>query len=405
MANMDFQRYRQLLEHYLDDSLSNEELAEFVISIKDQEFAGLLLDIIAASLADQRYGGLANKLEGDRIFLKVMQMANNRQEVGVTGVRVRKIFIWRKIAVAASILLAISTSVYFLFLHKTDLPNSYVETVLPTGDVPAPNNNRAMITLANGQQVLLDSMENGVMALQENVKLIKLADGRIAYNQEAATVNEVIPFNTLYNPRGSKVIDMKLADGSRVWLNAGSSVTYPVVFTGKERNVSISGEAYFEVTHDAAKPFIVSKGAMHVTVLGTRFNINAYDDEAAIRVTLLEGSVKVNATTDLQSLLLKPGQQAIVSRSNTLSMASTVDIDAAMAWKNGLFNFNNADLSMVLRQLARWYDLQVIYQGVVPQRKFGGEMQRSLNLSEVLKLLERNNVRFILDGKKLTITP
>jgi transmembrane sensor len=396
-------RLLYLLQTYFINRSTAAEKDELMQWLADDNNRDALQDVLGQLWQD--FPATASVFTSDKSHYLLNAV---KKQIGLdskTGSNVRKLFEWRKIAVAASIILAISTSVYFLFLHKTDPPHSYVETVFPVGDVAAPNSNRAMITLANGQQVFLDSMENGELAMQENVKLIKLADGSIAYNQETASVNEIIPFNTLYNPRGSKVIDMKLADGSRMWLNAGSSVTYPVIFTGKERNVSISGEAYFEVAHDAAKPFIVSKGAMHVTVLGTRFNVNAYDDDPEIRVTLLEGSVKVNTTTDLQSLLLKPGQQAIVSRSNILSMASTVDIDAVMAWKNGLFNFNNADLSMVLRQLARWYDLAVTYQGAIPQRKFGGEMQRNLNLSEVLKLLESNKVQFKLDGKKLIITP
>jgi transmembrane sensor len=394
-------RLLYLLERYFNNRSTTAEKDELMEWLADDNNRDALQDVLEQLW--QHFPATASVFTSDKSHYLLNAVKEQIVLESKTASPVRKLFGWRKIAVAASILLAISTSVYFLFLHKADRPNSYVETVLPTGDVPAPNNNRAMITLANGQQVFLDSMENGVLALQENVKLIKLADGRIAYNQETATVNEVIPFNTLYNPRGSKVIDMKLADGSRVWLNAGSSVTYPVVFTGKERNVSISGEAYFEVTHDAAKPFIVSKGAMHVTVLGTRFNINAYDDEAAIRVTLLEGSVKVNATTDLQSLLLKPGQQAIVSRSNTLSMASTIDVDVVMAWKNGLFSFSNSSLQTVMRQIERWYDLEVIYEGDIPDERFGGELSRSSNLSEVLKILEESKVNFNVNEKRIIV--
>jgi hypothetical protein len=257
-----------------------------------------------------------------------------------------------------------------------------------------------MITLANGQKIYLDSAGNGALAVQGNVKLVKLAGGEIAYQQGPDNISGKIEYNTISNPKGSKVINMVLADGSKVWLNAGSSLTYPVLFIGNERKVSVTGEAYFEVTHDASKPFVVNNGSMNVRVLGTHFNVNAFEDDGSdIKVTLLEGSVKIdngNATG-----LLKPGQQAVVIKE--IEVLNDVDLDLVMAWKNGYFQFNNASLQNVLKEVSRWYDVNVVYEGHNQPRQFVGEMERALSLSQVLKILERNQVYFKIEGKNLIV--
>jgi transmembrane sensor len=192
---------------------------------------------------------------------------------------------------------------------------------------------------------------------------------------------------------------MTLSDGTQVWLNAGSSVTYPVAFTGYERKVMITGEAYFEVAHNAAKPFIVSKGAMSVKVLGTHFNVNAYDDEAAIKVTLLEGSVEVSNAKVKQ--LLKPDQQAEVN--SMIAINDNVNIDAVMAWKNGFFHFGNTGFGDVMKQVSRWYDVEVVYSGQVPERTFGGEIPREANLSQLIQILNESKINCRVEGKKLII--
>lgn len=307
----------------------------------------------------------------------------------------------RKIAVAASIILVIGLGTYFLFFNKLKEEPEIVKTEVPQ-DVKAPDGTKAMITLADGRIIPIDSLTS---IDQSNVKLTKTANGNIIYSGSTSK----IVYNTLSNPRGSKVIDMTLSDGSHVWLNAGSSMVFPIAFNGDYRKVFITGEAYLEVAHNAAKPFIVNannKG--EIEVLGTRFNVNAYDDEDALRTTLLEGKVKFTKTTlSLPSsdfVVLSPGQQSVLSKTG-LQMKNNVDMDGVMAWKNGLFNFNNSNLEMVMRQLARWYDVEVVYQGSVPKRNFGGEMQRDLNLSEVLKILETNQVHFRIEGKKLIVLP
>ena len=299
---------------------------------------------------------------------------------------------------AATVIFLLGGFSYFMFFDKTPKPNDVVKVL--HNDIKAPQSNRAMITLSNGQKIYLDSAGNGALAIQGNVNLVKLAGGEIAYHQGVEKVSGEMEYNTLSNPKGSKVINMILADGSRVWLNAGSSLTYPVSFIGNERKVAVTGEAYFEVAHDRAKPFIVNNDSMSVRVLGTSFNVNAFEDDGKdIKVTLLQGSVKIkngNATG-----LLKPGQQAVVTKE--IKVVNDVDLDLVMAWKNGYFQFDNASLQNVLKQVSRWYGVDVVYEGKNQPREFMGEIERTLSLSEVLKILEKNKVHFKIEGKNLMV--
>lgn len=306
---------------------------------------------------------------------------------------------WRWVA-AASITLAMGLSGWYFFLNKNDQQQRIVQNNVPL-DIKPPETNRATITLTNGQTVYLDSAAVGSLAVQGTVKLIKLANGKIAYRTDSEGVIEKPVYNTLTNPKGSQVVDMTLADGSRVWLNAGSSVTFPVVFTGNERTVSITGEAYFQVASDKTKPFRVTKGNMHVEVLGTHFNVNAYDDEKDIRVTLLEGSVRMKLHEEAR--MLKPGEQARVS--GTLTIVKDVDVDAVMAWKDGRFKFSGVDMETIMRQAARWYDIDVEYRGKVVGTLSGG-VARNVNVSQLLHVLElTDKVRFEMEGKKVIVIP
>lgn len=313
---------------------------------------------------------------------------------------------------AASILLLLGIGSYFLLAKKEKRPTIAVNT--PT-DVSAPTDNRAMITLADGTKVFLDSVGNGQLAQQGTIKLIKLANGKIVYQPLGNGRGQSMAYNTLSNPRGSKVIDMQLSDGSHVWLNAGSSITYPVAFIGNERSVKLEGEGYFEVapltlpTGQAGPkgghgkmPFKVSVNGAEIQVLGTHFNVNAFkDDGQDIKITLLEGSVKINSGN--ATGLLKPGQQALVA--NDVKIVSDVDMHLVMAWKNGYFQFDRASLQNVMKQVSRWYDVDVVYEGYNQPREFAGEIQRGLSLSEVLKILEKNKVHFRIEGKKLVVMP
>lgn len=324
---------------------------------------------------------------------------------------------WRRWAVAAA-LAALLLACYWVLEFQMTPKNKPVAEQQGPEDVAAPDKNRAFITLGNGNILYLDSVDNGELALQGAVQLRKNGDGEIVYatspgRSSLMEGNRNLIYNTLNNPRGSRVIDIILSDGSRVWLNAGSSLTYPVQFADDKREVSITGEAYFEITKQSGKgssrlPFVVTKDEMSITVLGTQFNVNAYEDEEDIKVTLLEGSVKVGSAkvSDLSaanSIVLQPGQQAIVSRQYAISTASSVDVESVVAWKSGFFSFRNADLPTVMRQIARWYDVDIAYEAEIPNRRFGGEISRMDNISKVLRVLEESKVKFRIEGKRVTI--
>jgi len=278
----------------------------------------------------------------------------------------------------------------------------------------APGGNKATLTLANGSTILLDSAANGILAEQGNASVSKRGDGVLAYEGGAAGGRKPgaaggISYNTLTTPRGGQY-EVRLPDGTKVWLNAASSLTYPTAFTGVNRKVTMTGEAYFEVAPDRQRPFEVGTGGLTVDVLGTHFNLNAYTDEAYVGTTLLEGSVRVR--TGKAAVVLHPGEQGLTEHSaggrgnpGGIKTAAQVNLEQVMAWKNGLFFFNHADIQTVMRQLSRWYDVEVEYQGVLPVRDFRGKMQRDLQLSQVLKFLEQSDVHFTLMGKKIIVRP
>ncbi|HTN09190.1 FecR family protein [Agriterribacter sp.] len=308
---------------------------------------------------------------------------------------------WQRWVAAASIIIAAGLGSYFFLFSNKNIPGDTVQAVVPN-DVKAPKTNKAVITLANGSLLYLDSAGKGQLAMQGNMKLLKLGNGHIAYETADGRMTAEPQYNTLSNPRGSNVINMKLADGSQVWLNAGSSIRYPVAFTGNERKVSITGEAYFEVAHNPAMPFKVISDKMEVTVLGTHFNVNAYTDEANTKVTLLEGAIKVNGSGAAK--VLRPGEQAQIA--DKIVVTANADLEEVMAWKTGKFIFGTkADIETIMRQVSRWYDVDIAYEGKVTSH-FGGTITRQVNISEVLKILEATgNVKCSVQGQKVIITP
>jgi transmembrane sensor len=320
---------------------------------------------------------------------------------------------WRWMA-AAAIVVVIGTAI-FLAIDRQPERTGPVVVAKPTANDVLPGGNKATLRLSNGQVINLDSAANGSLATQGNTKIVKLADGQIAYTMEGKAAAEVM-YNTMSTPPGGQ-FKLKLPDGTDVWLNAASSITYPAAFTGNNRTVSITGEAYFEVAtlrlrSGQKMPFKViippkpgGPGGAEVEVLGTHFNINSYEDEANIKTTLLEGSVKVSSTVNGQWSMLKPGEQAVLAGHSPFTIDHSPDLDQVMAWKNGLFNFNKVSLQDVMKQIARWYDVEVVYQGQIKPKKFGGEIQRDLNLSEVLDGLKETGIHFRIEGKKLIVLP
>jgi len=340
--------------------------------------------------------------QANEILHRIFEIETGRKKV------VRMSF-WKRVAVAASIMILLGTGM-FLLLNK---PRSVRrESSNVNRNIPAPDRTRASITLADGRTIYIDSLDNGQILSQNNIIATKSSDGKIVYSREdGKAVSQREVYNTLSNPRGSKVIDLILSDGSHVWLNSGSSITYPVAFIGNERKVTMTGEAYFEIKHNDKQPFYVSGNGWGVRDLGTAFNINAYSDEPNIRVTLTEGKAQVENKSpigNLQSAVLKPGQQSSIQYpASSISVISDVDIEQVLAWKDNRFIFSGDNIQSVMRQLARWYDVDIVYEGQVSMDEFVGVISRSRyeNISAILDVLEKTRVvKFRIEGRKVIVS-
>jgi transmembrane sensor len=307
---------------------------------------------------------------------------------------------------AASILGIICAGSALLWFSRSPVAPAPVTTTAVTTTDVKPGGNKAVLTLADGRRIDLGAAANGVVADQGNTRVAKLSDGQLAYNKEKTSDEKlpVIAYNSLSTPRAGQ-FTLQLPDGSRVWLNNASTIRYPVAFTSPDRTVELAGEAYFEVAKDAGHPFRVKvQNGGTVDVLGTSFNIMAYSDEPTEHTTLIDGSIRV--TENKQSALLRPAEQSALDAQGKLHVTSDVNVQEVIAWKNGFFHFDHASLQTTMRQLARWYDIDVVYEGrQFPDQAFNGRIQRDLPLKDVLHGLESDQVHFRLDGRKLIVTP
>ena len=322
-----------------------------------------------------------------------------------------RLFRFRIAAAAAILLIAFTT--YWLLVNKAPGKKLAITHQKQIQEIRPPDSTKATITLANGQVVTLDTLTSGVLAMQGKADVVKTSDGQIAYKR--VTDNNrtgEVAYNTLTNPRGSKIVSINLSDGTKIWLNSESTLRYPVVFNGNERRVELTGEAYFEVAPSfirsgKKRPFYVTANDVTVEVLGTHFNVNNYPDEETIKVTLLEGRVRVGrgqrAAGKDNSVILKPGEQTSVYQTSQPSQPIPVQIEEVMAWKNGAFYFNGENLQAIMKQLTRYYDVDVEYEGDIPDKHFGGMINRNKNLGEVLNVLELSGVHFQVEGKKIRV--
>lgn len=308
--------------------------------------------------------------------------------------------LWLRIAAAASIILMLSAGIYFIFRPAKPQQLARVEQDI------APAGNRATLTLSNGQKIILTGGLRGKLA-QQGKTLVKVNGGNsIVYIKlaDAGDENEPVQYNTLTTMRGEQSpYPLILADGTKVWLNAASSITFPTAFTGKERRVQITGEAYFDVVHNPRQPFYVAANGETVQDIGTEFNINAYTDEPAIVTTLIKGSVGITKARDYKKL--SPGQQSVIMANDDNIQVQQADLEQALAWKTGLFVFNNESLESIMRKVSRWYNVDVIYKDVDKNKLFWGSMSRYNNISQALRQLElTGEVHFIIEGRRLIAT-
>jgi transmembrane sensor len=395
--------YRDLLFEFVQNNLPVEQendLFDFIQ--KDPErFEGIINEEgFQEKLVDYAYDTEINVSASvkDRMRERLLK-ATGDPVVSAPVISIRKNRKWW--AAAAVFVLVGGIGAYFLANNKQTGQLAKLETQEQRfkNDIPAPQTNKATLTLSDGSTVTLDSAGNGSVARQGNVDIVKTEDGQIAYNGNATEVE----YNTLTVPRGSKPVQLKLADGTEVWLNVASSITYPTAFISGTRKVQITGEAYFEVAHNAAMPFVVEKNQVSVQVLGTHFNVNTYDDEDAIRITLLEGSVKV--TKGKETKIIKPGEQAIVKNNGQLTTGNNIDLEEVMAWKNGVFKFKGVGIESVMKQVEKWYDVEVKYDEKINSH-FYGTIPRNVSMINTFKVLEETGlVHFKIVGKKVIAMP
>lgn len=324
-----------------------------------------------------------NELTAEELAVTEAELQNQLPVVMPAKVRP----LWPRIAVAVSALLMLSAGTYFVLHHSQPVQQ------ITQHDI-APGHNQATLTLADGRKIILTQGLKGQLATQ-GATTIQAADSNITYN--SGTKGTQISYNTLATARGERSpYPLVLADGTRVWLNAASSITFPTAFSGKERIVKITGEVYFEVAHNASQTFKVESPGQITEDIGTHFNIMSYADETSSKVTLVEGAVKVN------DHLLKPGEQTI--NENGVIKIAEVNVSMELAWKDGYFRFNNAPITDVMRELARWYNIEVIYDGPQTQERFNAKISRYKNISAVLRILEKTKgVHFKVEGRRVTV--
>jgi ferric-dicitrate binding protein FerR (iron transport regulator) len=364
--------------------------------IASKQYDELLNKLIEETLPGYKEHDSLSEIRAEEIFKTILQ--NGESKTPVVPMYRQPLF--RRVAAVAAILILFASSYYFIKNRdQQQLAIQTTKTVGKSKDI-LPGTNKAVLTLADGTKLTLDSTTNGNLAKQGNTRILKVGN-QLAYKVNGNDTK--VLYNLISTPRGGQY-QIELADGSKVWLNAASSLKFPTAFTGKERKVELTGEAYFEVAKNAKMPFKVNvNGREEVLVLGTHFNIMAYADEPAIKTTLLEGSVKI--AKDKITGILTPGQQAQLTQEGELAIVDNADIDEVIAWKNGQTLFVHQDIKTIMRQVSRWYDLDVEYNGNKLPRFFTGSISRKSNLSSLLKILELSDVHFTIEGTKIIVTP
>ncbi len=392
-----------LFKKYYNKTASPQEIRELFDLLKsssDDE----LTELIRKEWEDQKDEDPIFNIEMSENILK-----NILSEVGDVRAQTEEtvplsLFTWpilyKSLSAAAAIIILLGIGLYFRSSLNSNPGNQKASVQLNADALPGVN--KAMLILGNGQKIILDSLINGLIAKTENFEVNKTENGQLVYhafdkNYKNARSEDI---NTLVTPRGGEY-RVTLPDGSKVWLNATSSIKFPGVFKSNIREVELKGEAYFEIAKNSAMPFRVRSNGAQIEVIGTHFNVKAYGNEKLMKTTLVEGSIKITAGNF--SHLLKPGQQAILTKGE-LKVLDNVDIEEQVAWKNGLFLFKDTSIEDVMSQVASWYDLNVIFEGKIPEKYLTGKVSRSVNASEFMNLLKYAGVKFKIKEKNIIIT-
>jgi len=388
-------RIAYLLKQYATNNCTRKELLELFEWLEQENDDITIQNAFQAVWQSGTAADIVPVINKEKVYAHIMQ-----------EFPAQKISIWRREwirMVAAAVLLFAVTGTLYLTIYRTK--EKPVLAALPSiGDI-APGHNGAVLTLSNGQKIVLDTAGNGELVKDGNVAIIKNG-GDIIYQGKA----DKIVYNTISTDKGRQW-QLTLPDGTNVWLNSASSIRYPLSFNDKERRVEITGEAYFEVVHNSKLPFRVqintpSGDGGLIEDIGTAFNVNAYSDEHAVKTTLLEGSVKVS-TGNSSSLTLKPGQQA-VSNSNqnaNTKILNNIDTEEVTAWKDGLFIFNKSNVETIMRQIGRWYNVDIVYEGAVPEKQIHGTASRNTNLSSIIKVLSLSGIHVKMEANKIIVKP
>ena len=406
-------RIEQLMKLCMQEEASEEERNELLRLLQAAENEGEAKSLINGALVgampmgeDGVQGNGLDMSEGvSAAVLEAIFQADAGRQGGVD----RRIIFFRRMAYAAAVVLVVAAGIAVALVKRKPAPAVVVLSKQDiVKDIP-PGGNKAILTLADGATISLDDCKKGDIARDGNAQIVKGGDsGTLIYHAVAGN-QQAVAYNTITTPRGGQY-QLALSDGSKVWLNASSSLHFPTTFGGAERTVELTGEGYFEIAKNTTMPFSISVNGVTVHVLGTHFNINAYHDEPVVRTTLIQGAVKVEVAGN--ALLLRPGQQAVTTGQRAveggadqwLRLAPEADLEEVMAWKEGIFNFKNLDIESIMRQISRWYDVEVVYEGgKKPEGHFSGMISRNTPALTVLKMLEYGGVHFTIESKKIVI--
>lgn len=383
-------RINNLLTQYLNKTISKVDFEELFNYISKDENKQILDNFMETADKANFPNAEAHQVDWEHMYNNIV--ADKKEPSKYTLI----IKVGKRLAIAATVLIV----GYLGFRFIENQPYNHPTAIFAKQDL-LPGSNKATLKLADGTEITLNNAHAGVFAKQGTSNISKSNDGLIAYNETSADGEKRVYINTLSTQRGGQY-KLMLPDKSLVWLNAESSITYPSAFVGKQRKVSITGEVYFEVSKDRSRPFIVGSGFANVEVLGTHFNINVYPNEEHSAVTLLEGSIKLSTVKD--SKVLIPGQQAVFGGESNNIQLRNVDTDNVVDWKNGLFVFEDASVVEVMRQIEKWYDVDVRYIGKIPSIKFNGVVSRKNNVSKLLKLLQAaGNIEFNINNKIIEV--
>ena len=386
-------RLRTLYHRYLMGTLTIEEKREWKLALSSPNLKHFLEEIVEEGWDEisKEEIVLMDQTSSDKIFDRVVAMPQKK---------IRKNILWKPIVAAASIFIVAALSLY---LYTNSTQNKPVRPVSHASHIK-PGDNKAYLTLANGKKIVLSDAKNGTLVAQNGIQITKTTDGQLVYTVTGNNNSTSSDYNTIETPKGGQY-QVRLPDGTNVWLNAASSLRYPSAFKGSERKVELSGEAYFEVAKNKKMPFRVISNTQTVEVLGTHFNVNSYLDEADTKTTLLEGSVRVKRNNSTTAVVIRPGQQASVKQNvNDKINVAEADMEEVMAWKNNYFRFNNENIESVMRKISRWYNVDVEYKGAISDEEFNGTISRSKNIVQVLEMLEgTKSIHFKIEGRRIVV--